>query len=686
MALEREDRDAIVEAIKAGFESGNRNQSDRTRSTPSSSSRMGEAGTVLGLMFDKAGGKVSEFSKAAGGAVTGTKLFGAALGSGIEYIEDTNEMYRALSKVGAGFNGDLGELRRGAALTGMRFEEYGDIVSKNSVALSGFANGVNGGAKQFARLSNMMLTGEVGEQMMNLGFGLKESNEFLAKNMEMTRRSARLQGLTGRAADEAQLAASLEMAESLSVMAKLSGKEIEQMQDDLITREREGAVNARIRLLEKQGITGASAAFKAAQTSLGAAPKVAQDLLDDLVRTGAPMTKATENFAATNAEAYAALVEQANAIKRGDAETAARKGAEATAASARYADSTQGLTLATLAQTSDIAQGQATVLEQTGNVIDAIQENQKRMKDATGTMPTYLESFNDMLARNTAVTRTTSAGAGQGQAMSRTLNEAELALRQSASKVNENLALNMSQNAKVQESLDQLLTAFKGAVGIGEAAAQTAVNMIPGAVPDTRPGANAFKLDPAESEALAIAMDSAPNSTARREALEKLAGIVQNDALTTTLKNPEAFIDYIKLGRRNKDRDATPTPHALGGTVNAGDFIKVGEQGVETMIAGMDGAIIPNMKNAINKLPSQMSALQKDMAMTGVPMTASARSAAAMGGMDTDDLGALVQHAQTTNELLSRLLGVNTTQVRVGEKQLKSVRGTGNLMNGIGRA
>ena len=683
MALAREDRDAIIEAIQAGFRASSANTTNRS-TTPSGTSRLGEAGTVLGLMFDKAGGKVSEFSKAAGGAVSGTKLFGAALGSGIEYIEDTNEMYRALSKVGAGFNGDLGELRHAAALTGMRFEEYGDIVSKNSVALSGFANGVNGGAKQFARLSNMMLTGEVGEQMMNLGFGLKESNEFLAKNMEMTRRSARLQGLTGKAADEAQLAASLEMAESLSVMAKLSGKEIEQMQDDLITREREGAVNARIRLLEKQGITGASAAFQAAQTSLGSAPKVAQDLLDDLVRTGAPMTKATANFAATNKEAYAALVQQANAIKRGDAETAARKGAEATAASARYADSTQGLTLATLAQTSDIAQGQATVLEQTGNVIDAIQENQQRMKDATGTMPTYLESFRDMLARQTAVTRTTSAGAGSGQAMSRTLNEAELALRQSASKVNENLALNMSQNAKVQQSLDQLLTAFKGAVKVGEGAAQLAVNTIPGAVPNTSPAANTFKLDPAEEAALAIAIDAAPNSAARKAALEKLAGIVQNDALTTTLKNPEAFIDYFKLGLRNQDRDTTPTPHALGGNVNMGDFIKVGEYGPETMIAGMDGAIIPNMKNAMNRIPAVLQQLQQDITQTGVPMTQSAR--AAMANMGTDDIGALVQHAQTTNELLSRILGVSSTHVRVGEKQLRSVRGAGNLMNGIGRA
>ena len=684
MALEREDRDAIVEAIKAGFESGNRNQSSKSSSTPSSSNRLGEAGSALGRIFNDAGGKVSQFAKSSAMATVANKLLGASLENSIGYLEDTNDMYRALSKVGAGFNGDLGELRRGAALTGMRFEEYGEIVSKNSVALAGFAGGVNGGAKRFAELSNMMLTGEVGEQMLNLGFSLKESNEFLAKNMEMTRRSARLQGLTGKAADEAQLAASLEMAESLSVMAKLSGKQLDQMQDELIERERSGATNARIRLLEKEGITGASKAYKDAQTSLQAAPKVARDLLDDLVQTGAPMSQATKNFAATNKEAYAALVEQANAIKRGDAASAAAAGQKATAAAAAFADSKQGLTLSTMAQISDVAQGQATVLEQTGGLIDAIQENQQRMKDATGRTPTYLESFNDMLARQTAGTRTTAAGAGEGQGISRTLNEAELALKQSASRVNESLAQNLTQNQKVQQSLDDLLTLFKSSVRVEEGVAQMAVNAIPGTVPDDRPGANAFKLDEGEAKALADAMDAAPNSQARRDALDKLAGLIKADALTVAPVSQADIIDWDKVYERNIQR--TPTPHALGGTVNAGDFIKVGEQGVETMIAGMDGAIIPNMKNAINKIPNQLSAMQKDMAMTGVPMSQAAKAAAAMGGMGTDDLGALVQHAQTTNELLSRLLGVNTTQVRVGEKQLKSVRGTGNLMNGIGRA
>ena len=47
------------------------------------------------------------------------------------------------------------------------------------------------------------------------------------------------------------------------------------------------------------------------------------------------MSAATKQFAALNGEAYAALRKQANAIKSGDTEAAAKLGAQATASIAR---------------------------------------------------------------------------------------------------------------------------------------------------------------------------------------------------------------------------------------------------------------------------------------------------------------------------------------------------------------
>jgi hypothetical protein len=56
---------------------------------------------------------------------------------------------------------------------------------------------------------------------------------------------------------------------------------------------------------------------------------------------------------------------------------------------------------------------------------------------------------------------------------------------------------------------------------------------------------------------------------------------------------------------------------------------------------------------------------------------------AATGG---NDLAALLQVGQLSNELLSQLVGVNTTQARNGEKLVRNARSTGNFLNGIGRA
>ena len=112
-------------------------------------------------------------------------------------------------------------------------------------------------------------------------------------------------------------------------------------------------------------------------------------------------------------------------------------------------------------------------------------------------------------------------------------------------------------------------------------------------------------------------------------------------------------------------------------------MLRVGERGVETMVAGFDGAVIPNMKNMMNRMPDMAKKIQNDMSQSGAPMSRVAQAAA---GMSNNDLAAIKESAQLTNALLSQLIGVNTTQARTGEKHLRSARGAGNLMTGLGRA
>ena len=682
--LEEQDRIAIVNAIRDGFVAARQGSTGTGSDRSSSSNNFGKAAsraldetaTTFDRLVNQAGGRVSQHSASLVNAIPLLNNLSGAVGGTIGYLEDTHATFQALSKVGAGANGSLSELRLGAAETRMTLESFANMVGSSSQQLSGFEGGVQGGVKRFRELSNAMFSGDnpVIENFQRLGYTLEESNEFIIKNMEFQRRQARFQGPDG---DEAMLAASLRMAESLDVMAKLSGKQLKEMEDELIDRQRNGATQARIRLLEQQGVEGAGEAYQRAQASLQSAPKVARDLLDDLVQTGAPMTAATKNFAATNKQAYAALVEQANAIRRGDAEGAARRGAAATAAAAEYANSTQGLTLATLAQVSDVAQGQATVLEETGGLIDQIAANQRRMAEETGRTPTYLEALNNALANIRTDQGAQAAGTVPGQEAGVALQRAQLGLAETSSRLNTQIADQMKNSntlmVKLNEFLEALTRTVEGAAAVGITAANAA-----GGTGTSANNSNFLRQDRTLFEQFSNPDTPAEERARLREELGQLIteeGLPNQDAIAEKLRRLEA--GTFTNNRQIFDR-------AAGGSFRAGDMLRVGERGVETMIAGFDGAVIPNMKNMLNRMPDMAKQLQDDMAMTGVPMSEAARSA--MANMGTDDIGVLVQHAQTTNELLARLLGVNNTQVRVGEKQLRSVRGAGNLMNGIGRA
>ena len=678
MALSDEDRIAIVGAIREGFTAARPAQANTTSSNSSSGGNFGraakEATTTFERLVNQAGGSVSSHGASLVNAIPLLNNFSGAVGGTIGYLEETNSTFQSLSKVGAGANGSLSELRLGAAETRMTLESFANVVGSSAQQLSGFEGGVQGGVKRFRELSNAMFSGDnpVIENFQRLGYTLEESNEFIIKNMEFQRRQARFQGPEG---DKAMLDASLRMAESLDVMAKLSGKQLKEMEDELIDRQRNGATQARIRLLEQQGVEGAGEAYQRAQASLQSAPKVARDLLDDLVQTGAPMTEATRNFAATNREAYAALVQQANAIKRGDAEGAAQRGAAATAAAAEYANSTQGLTLATLAQVSDVAQGQATVLEETGGLIDQIAANQRRMAEETGRTPTYLEALNNALANIRTDQGAQAAGTVPGQEAGVALQRAELDLANSASRLNTQIADQMRNSNTLIAKMNEFMTALTETVRGAEAAGTTVGNVL-GGVGTSGNNTNFLREDRALFEQFSNPDTPADERARLREQLGQLIteeGLPNLDAVSEKLRRLEE--GTFTNNRQIFDR-------ASGGTFKMGDMLRVGERGVETMVAGFDGAVIPNMKNMLNRMPDMAKQLQQDMAMTGAPMSEAAQAAMAqMGSTST-----LEQKLDVLNQTMLQLVSINSTQARTGEKTLRVSRHSGNLMGGLGRA
>lgn len=574
----------------------------------------------LSEAVNNAGSSVSGLVKnlAAAGPITGK--FADESEFVVGYLEQTNETFKGLSKVGAGLEGRLGELRMGAAETRMTLGDFANTVGNNSELLAGFAGGVTGGIKRFRQLSSAMMEGDTITGFQNLGYSLQESNEFILKNLEFQRRDAKFRNADGTMNSQLMLESSLQMAESLDVMAKVAGKDLNRMNDELVERQRSGATQAKLRLLEQQGIKGAGESYRAAQTSLQAAPKAARDLVDDLLQTGVPMSESTKAFMATNKEAGALGRQMADAIKRGDKEKAKQLGEQLTAASIAFSNSTEGLTIATYAKVNPIAQMVAGNLEEVGGIIDQVSEHAKKIGEPLTDTASYIRTFNDIIANTTNITDNQVGGGIKGQKLSVALNDVQKALANGAAEINKTIAEGMGPDSKIVSVLEEGAKVLRNSI-ISFAGSFT-----------------------------------------------NITGKVRPDV---TLENEDPT-----------DQDGNLKTKAIGGGVLSGQAYKIGELGPETFVAGMDGAIIPNMKSMLNRMPDMAQQLQDQMATMGAPMTEAAKTA--MATMPKG--GSVEEKLDILNQTMLQLVNINNMQKDIGNKQIRTMRSTGNLMSGLGRA
>ena len=696
---------AVQGAVRDGIREGMRavNQANKPGATTSSGANFNRSSSGGGALGAKGvlEGVSREFDRAvnqAGGTATSAfntfagqlPILGDALTNVSGYVEESYQTFQALSKVGAGLNGDFGEMRKGAADTRMTLGEFANMVGQNSQLLAGYNNGVEGGIRAFRNLSNAMYEGPTPpiEGFMALGMSIKDANEFIIKNTEFQRRDSKFRRADGSLNSQLMLESSQQMAKSLDVMAKVAGKELKQMQDDIVERQRSGATQARLRLLEQQGVAGASDAYAQAQASLQNAPQVARDLLDDLVQTGAPMSEATKAFAATNAEAYAALVQQANAIKRGDSAMAAGLGEQATAAAASYANSTQGLTLATMAQLSPIAQQQATNLEQMGPLIDNLRERARQIGEPLNDTASYVRTFNSLLQSIGANQVGQMSGGMPGTEIMNQLNRTTVDLANNASRLNTSIADQLSNNQTVISGIRTAAETVAAVIANAGTVINGAINSIPGANAST--GGNPDRLlseDRAAFEALQSAIRDG-NVQVQNENLQKLGDLVDKDGMLVRLNADavEAKEQQLEDGTFTGNDNILPgEPRrlAIGGGFNFGDIMKVGEQGPETLIAGMDGAIIPNMKSMLNRMPDMARQMQDQMMGLAAPMSEAAQQAAAQ--FSSGGNNSLEQKLDILNQTMLQLVNINSMHAQTATKQLRTSKAVGNFMNGIGR-
>ena len=673
--------DAIVSALRTtGLNSSGSSTGGSSGGATSSAS-----GTKFAVAAGKASGEAvgnfldNQFNKAgvgAAGAINKTigkiPFVGTALAGFGDIVLETNETFKNLSKVGAGFNGNLGELRMGAADTHMQLGEFANMVGSNSELLSGFAGGVQGGIKQFRILSDEMLRGPI-SQFQNLGMSVEEANEFIISNMETQRRDARFRRADGSMNTDMMLATSLEMAKSLDVMAKLSGKQLKEMNDDVVARGRAGATAAALRQMENNGAVGAADTYKAVQKELQAGPKVLRDLFDDVTQLNTPLEGSTKAFSSMNGDALR-LARQARAqLKAGDRAGAVASARAAVASSAAFAASDQGLTIARMGDINEFAAVQAQVLQETGGIIDQIQDRAKSIGATLNSTQDYVDTFNSIIQDIKADQTAQTAGVGTGQDIAVILAEMDRAARKSAADLGRDVASNLSNNAKLIDAMEVSFTLFKDTIRDFSSKVREMINLLPGAA------AAAAETDGASTIERQIANNLTQNQQDFVKVVQDVtAPMIERDAALAMLADAVTADGY-NITSAPGDFGGT---RALGGPVQAGKTYKINEGNLAELFApGVDGAMIPNMKNVFNRVPDMVAAMQSDIESISDPAAALANRT-----LSSNENTTLEQKLDTLNHTMLQLVSINSVQARTGEKHLRSSRSVGNLMTGLGRA
>ena len=448
---------------------------------------------------------------------------------------------------------------------------------------------------------------------------------------------------------ERQVKNAAELAKNMQIVAKLTGKDVAQMQEDLIARQRDGSTQAAIRLMEMGQAKNAGETFASVSTLLEKGSAGLQNVFKDYVQAEAPLTEATQNYAAINQEAAEFAMKARQAMARGEKEKAEQFIKMAVAAEQDFAVSKQGLSIARYGQFSDIAKTQADVLEETGDIITGVQKLTKQLGTAVGDSATQMDKFNTALKKLTEEVDAVALGKAPGQEALKVINTAEKELAEVAGAATETIgkAIDANENFKklftgtsrmlegLSETANDFITKFNNIKGSPNNNVQAIESQLG---ETTSTGATVTQADIDMYKEMVNPLTEFSKKLENAEILELRGIIGSNGIIVDSISNPikSEMGQEFKKFLENPTQDATETGRettirekilqffkggfAGGGYIPGGSFGIVGEEGMEaitgpaniTPLARMMPEMAQSFSNQFTPLINQIREMEKN--------------------------------------------------------------------------
>ena len=322
----------------------------------------GATNSVVGLAGNLLSGsmKLSDYSKALD---TNTKLLGK-LGKVVNaltmFAEQSLAEYQSLTGIGASFGKQMTEIKIAAAELGLTVEDMTKLFKDNAEGLSAFGGSTDSAISAFRQFSSGVLSSDVGTGLRRLGYTVQDINENLLTYAEIAEQDNQLERSVGR--DRNQSA--LEFAKELDALSKLTGKQRDELADQMKEARRQGDVQAFLTGQSADASEALTTGLTKISSTMG--PQYAE-LFKDLLIRGAPTTDATRSAFVALGDSADEFQAQVDAFRSGmntqNFDQFDQSIANTQAAFTRYLNTEEGRQIGMLGGLTDISQAQGQLRE-----------------------------------------------------------------------------------------------------------------------------------------------------------------------------------------------------------------------------------------------------------------------------------------------------------------------------------